>query len=137
MCLPNIWKIPYSLLNSAHLSLISEVILLPTCTNLTLSWNCCSRPPLVPGIHWILMLRLVSVSMLQFLTGSGNPISKKTENISKWLKVRIFCFQNCSDLLWEKNVLLIEKNTFEIQGWRPRICKHFEITETIHSNSER
>ena len=26
---------------------------------------------------------------------------------------------------------------FEIQGWRPRICKIFEITRTIYSNSER
>ena len=26
---------------------------------------------------------------------------------------------------------------FEIRGWRPRICKHFEITRTICSNSER
>ena len=26
---------------------------------------------------------------------------------------------------------------FEIRGWRPRICKNFEITKTICSNSER
>jgi len=25
----------------------------------------------------------------------------------------------------------------EIRGWRPRICKSFEITRTIYSNSER
>ena len=38
---------------------------------------------------------------------------------------------------WEKkNVLVIEK-TFGIWGWRPRICKIFEITRTIYSNSER
>ena len=48
----------------------------------------------------------------------------------------VFCYQNCSDLLWEKVVLVIEKN-FEIRGWRLRICKHFEITRTIYSNSER
>ena len=48
----------------------------------------------------------------------------------------VFCYQNCSDLLWEKIVLAIEKN-FEIRGWRPRICKIFEITRTIYSNSER
>jgi hypothetical protein len=23
----------------------------------------------------------------------------------------VFCFQNCSDLLWEKNVLVIDKNS--------------------------
>ena len=42
----------------------------------------------------------------------------------------VFCYQNCSDLLWSRK-------TFEIRGWRPRICKIFEITRTIHSNSER
>ena len=26
-----------------------------------------------------------------------------------WLVIIIFCYQNCSDLLWEKNVLVIEK----------------------------
>ena len=35
----------------------------------------------------------------------------------------VFCYQNCSDLLWEKIVLVIEKN--------------FEIAWTIYSNSER
>ena len=48
----------------------------------------------------------------------------------------VFCYQNCSDLLWEKIVLVIEK-TFEIRGWRPRIFKNFEIAWTIYSNSER
>ena len=50
------------------------------------------------------------------------------------VKVMIFCYQNFSALLWEKNVLVI---TFEIRGWRPRICKIFEVTTTIYSNSER
>jgi hypothetical protein len=48
---------------------------------------------------------------------------------------KVFCYQNCSDLLWEKIVLVIKKN-FEIWGQRPRICKNFEITRTICSNSE-
>ena len=29
------------------------------------------------------------------------------------------------------------RKTFEIRGWRPRICKIFEITRAIYSNSER
>ena len=29
------------------------------------------------------------------------------------------------------------RKTFEIRGWRPRICKIFEITRMIYSNSER
>ena len=62
------------------------------------------------------------------------------ENTMRWKlfysrNCMVFCHQNCSDLLWEKIVLAIEKN-FEIRGWRPRICNIFEITRTIHSNSE-
>ena len=38
-------------------------------------------------------------------------------------QVMVFCYQNCCDLLWEKIVLVIEKKTFEIRGWNPRICK--------------
>ena len=41
---------------------------------------------------------------------------------------------------WEKkNVLVLasDQETFEIGGWRQRICKTFEITRTICSNSER
>ena len=45
----------------------------------------------------------------------------------------VFCYQNCSDLLWEKIVLVIEK--FEDEGWE--FDKKFEITRTIYSNSER
>ena len=41
--------------------------------------------------------------------------------ISFFQKRMVFCYQNCSDLLWEKIVLVIEK-TFEILGWRLRIC---------------
>ena len=45
----------------------------------------------------------------------------------------VFCYQNCSELLWEENVL----KKFEIQGWTSRICKFFEITRSICSSSER
>ena len=47
----------------------------------------------------------------------------------------VFCYQNCSNLLWERIVLVIEKK-IEIWGWRSRIFKNFEITKTIYSNSE-
>ena len=48
----------------------------------------------------------------------------------------VFCYQNCSELLWETNVLVIKKNFWNSRP-RPRICKIFEITRTIYSNSER
>ena len=48
----------------------------------------------------------------------------------------VFCYQNCSDLQWKEIVLVIEK-TFELRGWRLRICKYFKITRTICYKSER
>ena len=36
-----------------------------------------------------------------------------------------------------KNCSSNREKTFEIRGWRSRICKIFEITRTIYSNSER
>ena len=61
---------------------------------------------------------------------TNNPLE------SIW-KLYNFCYQNCSDLLWEKNCSSDWEKTFENWDWRPRICKHFEITRTIYSNSER
>ena len=37
----------------------------------------------------------------------------------------------------EKKLFSWSRKTFEIRGWWPRICKKFEITRTIYSNSER
>ena len=69
---------------------------------------------------------------------TANVGKRKCDKIysTNLIKTMVFCYQNCSDLLWQKIVLVIEK-TFEIRGWRPRICKIFEITRTIYSNSER
>ena len=36
-----------------------------------------------------------------------------------------------------KKLFYWSRKTFEIRGWRPRICKIFEIIWTIYSNSER
>ena len=38
----------------------------------------------------------------------------------------VFYYKNCFDLLWEQIILAIKK-IFEIRGWRPWICKNFEI----------
>ena len=47
----------------------------------------------------------------------------------------VFSYQNCSDYC-EKKSFLWSRKTPEIRGWRSRICKNFEITRTIYSNSE-
>ena len=48
----------------------------------------------------------------------------------------VFCYQNYSDLLWKKIVLVIEKNF-----WNSRLkaenLQTFEITRTIFLNKER
>ena len=48
----------------------------------------------------------------------------------------VFCYQNCSNLVGEKIVLVLEK-TFEIRGGRLKICKTYEINTTTCLNSER
>ena len=70
----------------------------------------------------------LSISMCHghFLTRNGLKSSSLT---------MVFCYQNCSDLLWEKIVLVIEK--FFWNSRLKAICKKFEITRTICSNSER
>ena len=48
----------------------------------------------------------------------------------------VFCYQNCSDLLWENCSSDREKLLkFEAEG--REFAKEFEITRTIYSNSER
>ena len=48
----------------------------------------------------------------------------------------VFCYQNCSDLLWEFFFLVIEKN-FWNSRLKAEYLKIFEITRAIYSYSER
>ena len=66
--------------------------------------------------YWILM------QMTRFFFTK----SKSTYPSVEQFKVLVFCYQNCSDILWEKIALVIKKNS-----------QIFEITRTICSNSER
>ena len=47
----------------------------------------------------------------------------------------VFCYQNCSEPLWEKNILVIEKNfwNLRLKFWSSRICKNFEIPRTLRT----
>ena len=51
--------------------------------------------------------------------------------------IMLFCFQNCSDLLCEKNVLVIQKKIVKFEAEGQEFAKNCEITRTIYSNSER
>ena len=53
-------------------------------------------------------------------------------NQKKWYFVTKIVLTYC-----EKKMFEWLRKTFEIRGWRPRICKIFEIVRTIYSNSER
>ena len=57
-------------------------------------------------------------------------IIKIHNEIGKWYFVLKIVLTYCENFFF----LFIEK---KIRGWRPRICKIFEITRTIHSSSER
>ena len=48
----------------------------------------------------------------------------------------VFCYQNCSDLLWKKIVLVNEKNVWNLR-LKAKNLQNFEITRIIYSNSER
>ena len=105
------------------------------------------RPITVSGIPNVKPITVIiqtwkynSIIRPKFYNSSHNLkeiIQIKKEEGSNWIKENflilrkkfplekmVFCYQNCSGLLWEKIVLVIEK-TFEIRGWRPRICKIF------------
>ena len=92
----------------------------------------CSEQSLVV-ILWLSLEPLVSLA-IAWLLESWSIQKRKKIFTSFWLVRRtelflemVFCYQNCSDLLWDKIVLVIEKNV-----WNSII----EITRTIYSNSE-
>ena len=44
-------------------------------------------------------------------------LKQKSQSFNLSREEMVFCYQNCSDLLWEKNVLVIEKN-FEAESFQ-------------------
>ena len=55
-------------------------------------------------------------------------------NLSKFPWTMVFCYQNCSDLLWEKNVLVIEKNFWNSRPKAKNLQNFWDHTRTIYSN---
>ena len=78
----------------------------------------------VAVIHAIAIIDLLILSKKFTLFHFSN---QKKIRIFCWKLITemVVCYQNCSDLLWEKIVLVIEKN-FWNSRLRPRICKIFE-----------
>ena len=54
----------------------------------------------------------------------------------EFLRNLVFCYQICSNLLWEKIVLVIKKNVWNLRLKAENWQKYW-VTRTIHSNSER
>ena len=88
----------------------------------------------LPGNEWKVMNHLV----LHFCTTLCGLVSIKKYllvynfELGKWYFVTKIVLTYCG-----KKFFYWSRKTFEIRGWRPRICKNFEITRTIYSNSER
>ena len=56
--------------------------------------------------HKIILLSPIEIDVLQEIKVLQSFWKKTSENAV----TMVFCYQNCSDLLWEKIVLVIEKN---------------------------
>ena len=69
------------------------------------------------GLRWIVPSRCLLINMFGFF---------KLFKLISMLPIQkfIFCFENCSDIHTERK----KCSRGEIQGWRPRRCKIFEIT---------
>ena len=66
-------------------------------------------------------------------------ICNRKEMIQRILKVvwsHCWYFFTKIVLTYSQKKMFLWGTTFEIRGRRPRICKNFEITRTIYSNSE-
>ena len=50
-----------------------------------------------------------------FLTVCQNNLGNKIPVLTFLHELLVFCYQNCSDSMWEKNVLMIEKNFWNLR----------------------
>ena len=57
------------------------------------------------------------------------PHQNLSENWKKAVQKMVFCYQNCSDLLWEKIVLVIEKNVLKFEAEGPEFAKFLRSLE--------
>ena len=100
-------------------------------------------------LQWNLNLRKISTCKFT-LEMKGSKTEVFIYFIEKFVvaqkKVWILCVPNTytlgSNHFWsqtycEKKLFQWSRKTFEIRGWRPKICKNFEITRTFCSSSER
>ena len=100
------------------------------------SWGMRGNFKNLPQVCLMYCILLTTLHKITILELSSEVVGLFQRNIWIVMLSMVFCDQNCSDLLWEKTVLVIEKNI-----WNSRLkgknCKIFEITRTIYSNSER
>ena len=76
---------------------------------------------------WVFLFALFGINTDSFLSFLFCSLQKK--GIKKWYFVSKIVLTFCEKkLFWW---------LIKVWGWRPKICKHFEITRTIYLNSER
>ena len=88
-------------------------------------------------INEIAVLDRSSKNSIQFWM--ANLLTNQKAGFEIWKYGMVFCYQNFSDLLWEKNVLLIKKiPKFETEGWEFAKClgslEQFTLTIRGHNN---
>ena len=99
--------------------------------------------PIFPAFFWLFLIYTFTASttlnkllprrlMYTVQTYVRRRKNKTRPFQEKWYFVTKIVLTYC-----EKKLFSWSRKTFDIRGRRPRICKIFEITRTIYSNSER
>ena len=103
-------------------------IFIPLCPTKTISWHCILMVwshvlwLIMRSMHFKLKVKKVQkwdISKMRHFWNCILNVLKLVTDLywSLFLKM-VFCYQNCSDLLWEKIVLVIEKNFWNLQNVR-------------------
>ena len=67
------------------------------------------------GTYWGFRGQPKSAQIVQIVQISTQVVSTLKYNIFLFRLTMVFCYQNCSDLLWEKIVLVVEKNFWNLR----------------------
>ena len=71
-------------------------------------------------------------TLFSTIAAHGSILEVRISRLDHWYFVLKIVLTYC-----EKKLFSWSRITFEIWGWRPRICKHFEVSRTVYSNSAK
>ena len=95
----------------------------------------CEKANLPPGFYITLVMLKLSKRFRQIYVAFSKNLNLNEYMFQIPNYTYLIKFEKCSS--WYFVTKIVQRKTFLIRGWRPRICKIFEITRTIYSNSER